>query len=151
MAMQKMHRYMGHSGLLARSSALAAACVVLLLCLSCSRSIEFQLFNNTGVELLVICEHTQGTQPEIKMYKLPPGQSVVVEYANLLRINTPTAVWKYPTLAVDVERQTQKSRVPRIQIESNGELYLLPSGTEQITTLPPQPPGFPVKPIQQQP
>lgn len=151
MAMQK-HRHTGHRGLLARSSALAAACVVLLLCLSCSRSIELQLFNNTGVELLVICEHTQGTQPEIKMYKLPPGQSILVEYANQLRINTPTAVWKYSSLAVDVDRPTQKSRAPKIQIESDGELYLLPAGAEQIiTTLPPQPSGFPVRPIQQQP
>jgi len=133
-----------------RATILSVSMFFLMLCGSCSRHFDLQVFNNTGMELIIICEQTVGRHPDVKSYKLASGKSMIVKYYTEFRIKTTAISWRYPTIVIgnsSVDNRRGKPRVAKIQIEASGALFLMPSDSEQILSpLPVQPRGFPITP-----
>jgi hypothetical protein len=130
---------------------LAAWLVVALT--SCSRGFVFCAINNSGKDLTII---SYDTKLNPKEYALKSAGTVDVSMPTRLVIKYDSGDWQYAEwdrqLSVNASiykyERANGIRVQDIQIESNGEIYLLRDNRKRppVKEFPLQPEGFPLKP-----
>ena len=138
-----------HHKLLKLSSFLAFPLVLLLT--SCSEEFDLLMFNNTGRDCAISMKGEFGPQSAFETYNVASNKSIIVKHYDYATIWHDAVRWNYPAFIIgmdSVDRSKGKPLLAKLQIEPNGAIYLLPPGaTGIVTTLPPQPYGFPVMPI----
>jgi hypothetical protein len=123
---------------------------VLALCLmgmSCSRGFIFKALNNSGQDLVIVSYDGKLAPHE---FPVAAGASVDVQFPTQLSIRHSKGEWKY-TLVQAGDRYAYSRmgglRVQDIQIQADGQIYLLqPKTRNAVKQFPPQPDGYPMCP-----
>jgi hypothetical protein len=128
------------------SFALALTCA--LITSACTPNVREVFCNNTGHDIVLMCEHTKGV---ITNYPLKTGASVEIGLYLAVTIRGAEPVWTYSSVEVPssyYERLHFGKRLLKQQIEKDGRIFVVPPGTiGPIANFPVQPPGYPLTPL----
>jgi len=122
-------------------------CLLLLTVSSCARGLDVELFNNTGTNLTVTCYDTVGTS---RSETLPTLARVRITGSEFI-VQGELAEWRYTLIGHSppdhfIDR-THFNKLVHLQIERNGDIYILPPDTlNRPSSLPLQPAGYPIHP-----
>jgi hypothetical protein len=122
-------------------------CVLLLTVASCARGLDVELFNDTGKNLTVTCYDTLGNPTR---ETLPTFASVRITGSDFM-VQSESTEWKYTLIGHSLPDQfidkTHFNKLVNLQLESNGDIYILDPGVvNRPSTLPTQPSGYPIHP-----
>ena len=126
---------------------LMMSCAVLLT--SCTQAFVFNIFNNTGNDIVVI---SYDTKMNSKSYPIKAGSTGEIVFPGKLVVKYQTSKWVYQFESLRMDERYKYDyvrhgrRVQDIQIEPEGVIYTLPRNNGHVVNNFPQPSGFPLSP-----
>ena len=126
---------------------LMSASVVLLT--SCTKAFVFNVFNNTGNDIVVI---PYDTEMKSISYPIKAGSAGEIFFPSKLVVKHRTGEWVYQFKSLRMDERYKYDyvrhgrRVQDIQIEPEGIIYTLPKNSGHIVNNFSQPLGFPLTP-----